>query len=123
MKKILLVDDEKDFLLIIGEVLNEAGFQVVTATNGIETFRSVREERPDLVILDIVLPDIDGETIYMKLKEDPATNAIPVIFVSGVFSKEEAKRERHFLHDKNFLVKPFNREELLSKVNETLGER
>ena len=122
MKKILLVDDEKDFLLIIGEVLNDAGFQVVTATNGSETLRSVREDRPDLVILDIVLPDIDGETIYKKLSEDPETSTIPVIFVSGVFSADEAKREKHFLYDKQFLVKPFNREELLTKVNEIFGE-
>ena len=116
MKKILLVDDEKEFLYIVKESLKGAGFDIITATNGGEALRSVKEEGPDLVILDIVLPDIDGETIYKKMKEDPDTSRIPVIFISGVYTKEDAERQSHFLYDKIFLTKPFEENELINKI-------
>jgi CheY-like chemotaxis protein len=116
MKKILLVDDEKEFLYIVENSLKEAGFDVVTATNGRDALRSAKEQIPDLVILDIVLPDIDGETIYKKLKEDPETSRVPVIFISGVYTREDADRQSHFLYDKLFLTKPFEENELIDKI-------
>ena len=120
MKKILLVDDDKDFLFLVDQNLKEAGFGVITATNGRDTLRSVREEHPDLIILDIALPDIDGETLYRKLKEDSATSEIPIIFISGVFSKEEAEKRNHFLHGKIFFPKTFDMETLLEEINKLI---
>ena len=117
MKKVLLVDDEKDFLFLVKENLKDAGFEVITASSGIDALKSVGKYRPDIIVLDIALPDIDGATIYRKLKEDTATSDIPVIFMSGVFSKEEAERQNHFLHGKTFLSKIFDMEELIDLIN------
>ena len=104
-------------LAFLAGVLEKAGFDVVTAVNGRDALQSAKEQNPDLIILDIVLPDIDGETIYKKLKEDSETSRIPVIFISGVYTKEDAERQSHFLYDKIFLTKPFEENELLDKIN------
>jgi len=117
MKRVLLVDDEKDFLFLVKENLKEAGFEVIAATNGRDALIAVEKNRPDIIVLDIALPDIDGATISRKLEEDPATSGIPIIFISGVFSRDESEKQDHFLHGKTFLPKTFDMEELIAEIN------
>jgi CheY-like chemotaxis protein len=117
MKKLLIVDDEKEFLLLIGQRLEEAGFSVVAATDGRGAIHLAKSEHPDAIVLDIMLPDVDGINIEKALKEDPDTRNIPVIFISGLFTDEDAKEKGHVLEGKMFFAKPFKIEKLVNEIN------
>jgi len=80
--QILAVDDEKDITDFISEALSEHGFSVRTASSGNEALASVQSEAPDLLLLDIILPDIDGIAVYEMLRKDKSLKVIPVIFFS-----------------------------------------
>ncbi|MGB2878721.1 MAG: response regulator [Candidatus Omnitrophota bacterium] len=121
MKKILIVDDEKEIVSIIGRNLESSGFSVVSAASGKEAISSAKTERPDLIVLDLVLPDAAEVNVADKLKEDGETKGIPVIFISGLLSKEEAEDKGYFSEGNVFLPKPFNKEELLSEINKLIS--
>ncbi|MFQ5953333.1 MAG: PleD family two-component system response regulator [Candidatus Omnitrophota bacterium] len=120
MKKILVVDDEKEILAIIGRSLEISGYSVLSAATGREALESARVERPDLIVLDLVLPDADYVDVAKNLKDDTATKDIPVIFISGLLSKEEAEERGYFEEGGSFLSKPFKKEELLSEIDRLL---
>jgi CheY-like chemotaxis protein len=88
-KIILLVDDEEDILALLEKKLVERGFKVITASRGRDAIHKAKLNIPHLILMDIVLPDIGGPEAIKAIKEDPATRHIPVIFLSGIVSKEE----------------------------------
>ena len=88
-KIILLVDDEEDILALLEKKLVERGFKVITASRGRDAIHKAKLNIPHLILMDIVLPDIGGPEAIKTIKEDPATRHIPVIFLSGIVSKEE----------------------------------
>ena len=117
MKRVLIVDDEKEFLLIIGQKLKDAGFSIIAATDGKGALSLAKKERPDAIVLDIVLPDIDGIEVDKKLKEDPETKDIPIIFISGLFVDKEAEEKGHVIEGRVFLQKPFKIKDLVAEIN------
>lgn len=117
MKKLLVVDDEKDFLTLIGQRLEEEGFSVIPAMDGRGAIHLAKSEKPDAIVLDIMLPDVDGINIERALNEDPETRDIPVVFISGLFTDEEVKEKGHALVGKRFLAKPFKIEGLITEID------
>ncbi len=123
-KKVLVVDDEMDMRIYISTVLKTGGYEPVVTREGREGFRKAREVRPDLIILDVMMPGEGGAEMYRQLKTDPDLAAIPVIMLSAV------KRASffHYLNMLNaqlgvgvippavYLEKPFEPEELLAAV-------
>lgn len=85
-KKILIVDDEEEVLAIMIRKLDEEGFRVFSATSGEGALQKAKEEIPDAILMDIVLPDIDGAEVVRLLQADPVLAHIPVIFLSGIVS-------------------------------------
>src|SRR5580765_1792810 len=83
-KKILVVEDQTDLLELLRLQFKEEGFAIATATNGMEAVRKARSLVPDLILLDVMLPELDGFAVCELLRRDPATSAIPVIMVSGL---------------------------------------
>jgi two-component system alkaline phosphatase synthesis response regulator PhoP len=83
-KKILAVDDEPGILRAISMMLEVAGYQIVTAENGIEALEKAESERPDLILLDVMMPEMDGFAACAKLKSSPETQAIPVVLLTAV---------------------------------------
>lgn len=90
--KLLLAEDEPDVQLIARLALKKAGFTVVTVGNGVEVLQRMAEERPDAVLLDWMMPDMDGFETCRRLKADPATAAIPVIFLTARVQEAEVAR-------------------------------
>ncbi len=90
--KVLLAEDEPDVQLIARLSLKKAGFQVVTVGNGIEALARVTEERPDVILLDWMMPDMDGFETCRRLKADPATQPIPVIFLTAKVQESEVAK-------------------------------
>ncbi|MCI0475235.1 MAG: response regulator, partial [Anaerolineales bacterium] len=115
-KRILIVDDEPDIAKLIRRYLERAGYRTLLAHNGADALRLARTERPDLITLDIVLPDASGFTVLEWLKNDSQTQAIPVILLSILGDEEEGK----LLGAVDYLAKPVNERVLLQHVGRVL---
>ena len=118
-KCILLVDDEKDFLEVTSAHLKSLGYDVLTATSGEEALDIVWEKHPDLVLLDIILPQMKGVEVCTNLKSDPATAEIPIIFMTAITSGEHTDVLLK-MGAESYLVKPCSLEELEDKIKISL---
>ena len=121
MKKILIVDDEVDVLEVLGKRLVNAGYQIVKAQSGSEAIEKAKKELPDLIVLDIVMEDMDGGEVARIIKEDKATEHIPVIFLTCLYTKKDEKQEGHMLKENFFLAKPYNPNEILDIIKKNIG--
>ncbi len=120
--KILLVDDEPDVLEILSKKLVGAGFLTVTAFDGIQGLKKTKEEKPDLVLLDIMMPNKDGFTMLRDLQSDTDLRRIPVIMVSAK-SEADYLFECRNLGAADYLIKPIDFDELLKYIKKyTLAE-
>ena len=118
-KKILIVDDDPDQREMIHSSLKEAGFEISTATNGVEGLEKARSESPDLIILDVMMPKMDGFAVCVTLREDAATASIPILMLTGLCSYI-SQLTGFESGATDYLVKPFESEQLVSKVEALL---
>jgi DNA-binding response OmpR family regulator len=117
--KILAVDDEPDQLALVELLLTEAGFDVGTAPNGVAAIEKVRQNRPDLIVLDVSMPQMNGFTFCEMMRQSAATATIPIIFLTGLRSHFD--RLNGYAHGGTaYLTKPFATDELVDKVLELL---
>ncbi|SJZ30709.1 response regulator transcription factor [Selenihalanaerobacter shriftii] len=114
-KRILVVDDEENILELVNYNLVQEGYQIYLASSGKQTLNKVKEILPDLIILDIMLPELDGFEICRKLQEEVVTQRIPIIFLSAKTDVED-KVEGLELGATDYLTKPFSPRELVSRV-------
>jgi CheY-like chemotaxis protein len=116
---ILVVDDDKVILRTLETILTKAGYSVIPLSLGREAVKVAKDKSPDLIILDIMMPDMDGGDVASILKKDPETKNIPIIFLSSLVTQKEEKSssEKHRLY---FMSKPLKRDELLRKVKKLL---
>lgn len=113
--KILSVDDSKTIRMIVGRAFRPFDTVLIEAANGEEGLAAAARERPDLIILDITMPVMDGVTMLTKLKEDPDLKAIPVIMLTAESGRENVLHIAK-LGVRDYLVKPFKEEQLLEKA-------
>jgi len=118
-KKILIVEDDTDLLEMLRLSFKEAGFSIATAVNGIEALKKVRTLRPDLVVLDLVLPELDGFAVCETLRKDKTTASIPIIMLTGL-SSEFTRFAGLESGATDYVTKPVTLSELVSKVNHWL---
>ena len=114
--RILLVDDEVDILEFVRYNLVREGYEVFTAQNGAEALEKAAKESPDLILLDIMMPDLDGYEVLKRLKADPAHEDIPVIFLTALHNPEDIVKGFKF-GASDYVSKPFNHEELITRVS------
>lgn len=118
-KKILIIDDTELMVRLITDILTDANYDVISASNGFEGIRKVTEEKPDLVILDIIMPGIDGFEVCKILRDDESNNLMPIIMLTAQDSEDDKLTGLELGAD-DYILKPFNRRELISRVNNTL---
>ena len=122
--RILLVDDDPDFVDATRTVLESKSYEVIVAKNGDEGLKKAREEDPDLILLDIIMPVEDGFTAAEQLKKDPQLSNIPVIMLTSFSSKGQTTgipRGRGLsLETEDYIEKPVSPEELLARVQQYL---
>ncbi len=118
-KKILAVDDERHILRLVQINLEKAGYEVITANNGREAVEKVRAEHPDLVVMDVMMPEMTGFEALQALKEDPATSSIPVVMLTAKAQDADVFHGWQSGADL-YLTKPFNPLELLTFVKRIL---
>lgn len=120
MAKILVVDDSPTQLTNLVKIVESQGHSVVTATNGMQGVEMARSEQPDLVLMDVVMPELNGFQATRKITKDPATQHIPVVLVTT--KDQDTDRvwgERQGAA--GYIVKPPSEAELIGKINELLG--
>lgn len=122
MATILIIDDEKDVLKALRDILTEEHFKVLAATNGKQGIQVAQNDRPDLILLDLRLPDMDGYDVCRKLKENPNTASIPVLMVS-TRSKETEKVVGLEIGADDYITKPYNELELLARIRVALRRK
>ncbi len=122
-KKILVIDDEPDMLDYIGSVLKDIGFTIETAANGKEGFEKAKTVKPDLITLDITMPEESGVKTFRNFQENDETKDIPVIIITGV--SQDFKK---FIHSRKavkppaaYIEKPIETEDLIAKIKELIG--
>lgn len=120
MKKILIIEDDKFLRKLIVRKLLEENFDTVEAIEGEEGIKKIKEEKPDLVLLDLILPGMDGFEVLTQAKEDPKTSSIPVIILSNLGQKDDIERGLK-LGAVDFLIKAhFTPGEIITKIKNVL---
>ncbi|MBI4101708.1 MAG: response regulator [Candidatus Nealsonbacteria bacterium] len=121
-KTILFVEDESALQKTVGEVLSQEGYQVVSALNGEIGLRLAREKKPDLILLDLILPKVNGFEVLKRLKEDAETQKIPVVVLTNLEGMADIDKALE-LGATTYLVKTqYSLEEVVEKIKKTLDE-
>ncbi len=120
--KIAVIDDDPSMVKVLRIMLTSSGYEVVEATSGTRGFMVAKRELPDLVLLDIMMPDVDGFEVCRRLKLDPDTKNIPVIFVSAKTGLEHVEMGLSMGAD-GYITKPFELKDILDKIEEVVGSR
>lgn len=118
--KILLIDDHRTVLRLLEAILKLRGYELLYAENGQQGMAMARQEQPDLILLDVMMPEIDGFKVCQYLKEQPDTARIPVIFLTARGAEDDLATGRR-LGAEGFLTKPFLAKEVLSLIERLLA--
>lgn len=120
MKTILLADDEPNLRLLVRTTLSDPRFRILEAADGSAALQLARDEHPDLIVLDWMMPGMSGVEVAAALREDPLTRGIPIIMLTAK-GQQSDRDQTHGLGVSAHLVKPFSPLELLEKVDELVG--
>jgi CheY-like chemotaxis protein len=121
MTKVLYVEDDAEHCLMVSSILTSQGFTVETAVNGLQGVDKARAWQPDVILLDLLLPRLDGFGVINYLKEDPTTQGIPIIVISAWPTTDNRRRVRE-AGARGFIAKPFQATELVNFIRETLPQ-
>ncbi|MFW6035597.1 MAG: response regulator [Halothermotrichaceae bacterium] len=116
MNKVLVADDAKNIVLVLKMSLKKAGYDVLTARDGLSALEKVQEEKPDLILLDILMPKMNGFLVFEALKDDPITADIPVVFITAKAEKKDLERAKES-GAADYLIKPIKQDKLLEVVD------
>ena len=116
--KLLIVDDEPDIVFYLEELLTFKGYEIITASSGTEALTRITQDQPDLVLLDVNLPGMNGFNVCKKVRETPSTALLPVVMLTGVMNEERVQGIEAGADD--FLPKPVNKLELLTRIQSLL---
>ena len=121
-KHILCIEDEPEMIDLIRLILGRRGFEVEGAAGGEEGLEKMREKIPDLVLLDLMMPDMDGWEVYQQMKADEKTKNIPVIVVTAKAQSIDKVLGLHIAKVDDYIAKPFSPQDLLSSVDKVFGD-
>jgi two-component system, OmpR family, response regulator VicR len=121
VKQILCIEDEPEMIDLIRLILGRRGFDVTGAAGGTEGLKMVRATHPDLVLLDLMMPDMDGWEVYQQMKADESTRKIPVIVVTAKAQNIDKVLGLHIAKVDDYIAKPFSPQELLNSVEKVLS--
>jgi DNA-binding response OmpR family regulator len=122
-RKVVCVEDEPEMIDLMRLILSRKGFEVVGANGGVKGLETIRAEKPDLVLLDLMMPEMDGWQVYQQLKADPATENIPVVVVTAKAQNIDKVLGLHIAKVDDYISKPFSLQELVDRVEQVLRRR
>jgi len=121
--RIVCIEDDPQIIELVRMILGRKGYQVVGAAGGQEGLTLVQVQRPDLILLDLMMPDLDGWEVYRRLKEDPLLAPVPVIVVTARAQDIDRVLGLHVAHVDDYLSKPFTPKQLTDSVERILARR
>jgi DNA-binding response OmpR family regulator len=119
--RVVCIEDEPEMIDLVRLILGRRGFDVVGANGGVEGLEAVRRERPNLILLDLMMPDMDGWEVYQRIKADEELRQIPVIVVTAKAQSIDKVLGLHIAKVDDYITKPFGPQELLESVEKILG--
>lgn len=119
-KKVLVIDDEPEMLNLVRYTLERAGYEISTCDNGRQAWDALMKTKPDLIILDVMLPGIDGYSLQIKISQDDATKHIPIIVLTALEPSKTLFQK--FSQVAGFMTKPFKTDALLDSVEKAIGK-
>ncbi len=117
---ILLIDDEAQMLTLLTDILEVRGYSVLAANNGIDGYDLAKSKGPDVIILDLAMPDMDGGQVAQKIRETPETEHIPIIFLTALLSKDIETNNQHMVGGNVMFAKPCDFNELTNQIDKML---
>jgi two-component system response regulator VicR len=122
-KLVVCIEDEPEMIDLVKLILSRKGYQVVGAMGGREGLEAIQANKPDLVLLDLMMPDMDGWEVYQKMKANDATKSIPVIVVTAKAQSIDKVLGLHIAKVDDYITKPFGPQELLESVEAVLARQ
>ncbi len=119
-KRIVCVEDEPVMIDLLRLILNPEGYEVIGAIGGQEGLKTIQKEKPDLILLDLMMPDMDGWDVYQHLNADDGTKDIPVIVITAKAQSIDKVLGLHIAKVDDYIIKPFNRKDLLASIERVL---
>jgi DNA-binding response OmpR family regulator len=119
-KKILIVEDEEAVRELEKFILEQYGYEVMEARDGLEGLTKAEFRKPDLILLDLMMPDVSGGRMFDEMKEHPATAGIPIVVVTGKHDAHQIFDEQ--IGEDNVIMKPFEAETLIARIKHHIGE-
>ncbi len=120
-KQLLLIDDDPNLILLVKDYLEFRGYEVLTAENGREALELLQDSLPDMIICDVMMPEMDGHTLVQQIRKNSRTNWIPVLFLSAKGQSQDRVKGLNIGADV-YMVKPFEPEELVAQVESSLKQ-
>ena len=119
--RVVCIEDEPEMIDLVRLILGRKGFDVIGANGGIEGLETVKREKPDIVLLDLMMPDMDGWEVYQQIKADPELREIPIVVVTAKAQSIDKVLGLHIAKVDDYITKPFGPQELLESVEKLLG--
>ncbi|MGE5223330.1 MAG: response regulator transcription factor [Omnitrophica WOR_2 bacterium] len=121
-RRLVYIEDEQEMIDLVRLILNRRGYEIIGATGGREGLDAVRENMPDLVLLDLMMPDMDGWDVYQQMKANESTQNIPVIVVTAKAQSIDKVLGLHIAKVDDYISKPFSPQELIDSVDKVLTQ-
>jgi CheY-like chemotaxis protein len=122
LKRVLVVDDDREMVELIQLFLNNAGYETLAAFSGESALEQAFQQKPDLILLDIMMPKIDGWEVFRRIKNDPKAGTIPIVFLTARTQNIDRMIGLSVMKASGYLTKPFSKKELLDEVERVLAE-
>ena len=119
--RVVCIEDEPEMIDLVRLILGRKGFDVIGADGGIVGLETVKREKPDIVLLDLMMPDMDGWEVYQQIKADPELCEIPIVVVTAKAQSIDKVLGLHIAKVDDYITKPFGPQELLESVEKLLG--
>jgi two-component system, OmpR family, response regulator VicR len=122
-RRVVYIEDEQEMIDLVRLILNRKGYEIIGANGGLEGLDTVRKELPDLVLLDLMMPDMDGWDVYQQMKAGDETKNIPVIVVTAKAQSIDKVLGLHIAKVEDYISKPFSPQELVDSVEKVLSRQ
>ena len=121
-KRILLIDDEVAFTVLLKANLEAAGsYHVMVQNDSTQALMTARNFKPDLILLDVMMPKVSGGEIAQQLRDDPVLSRVPVVFLTAIVSREETDAQGRLIGGRDFLAKPIDNKDVIACIEKYLG--
>ena len=127
-KKILVIDDEPDMVTFLSTLLEDCGYEIITASDGEEGFAKVKSEKPDLISLDLLMPNKTGIKMFRELRKDPELGSTPVVMVTGFATDDAPNMDfKKWIHERSikppeaYIEKPVDKDVLIKEIQRIIG--